>query len=256
MKLSIIVPVFNEALFLRRCLDSIILPEDVEAIIIDDGSTDGSSEICDEYKDRFRVIHQANSGVSAARNEGIKHSSGEFITFLDSDDRIFDGGIETMIEAIRQYGNKYELIQFNHYRQNSAGELTIRRKNAPGEFMAAKPPVLFCYVWNKIYKREFIEKHKITFIPGMNYGEDEIFNLLCLYHTGKLMNYFEPVVVHHFDNSLSLAKTVTADGLIKMSEEIHQILKLKNKPQGFDSMIRQLLADVWNSNTYKRIFNG
>jgi glycosyltransferase involved in cell wall biosynthesis len=89
--ISIIVPVYNTEKYLRRCLDSIVAQtfKDYECIIVDDGSTDGSAAICDEYEkkdSRFKVLHKENEGVSAARNVGIEYAEGEFITFVDSDD--------------------------------------------------------------------------------------------------------------------------------------------------------------------------
>ena len=89
MKLSIIIPVYNEANFLRRCLDSVYANDEVEVIIVDDGSTDGSFEICQEYEDKgFKLIQNEHSGVSVARNTGIQLAEGEYITFLDSDDEM------------------------------------------------------------------------------------------------------------------------------------------------------------------------
>lgn len=256
MKLSIIVPVFNEEPYLRRCLDSIkrSCSSEVEAIIVDDCSTDGSGAICDEYD--FKVIHSdENHGVSVSRNIGMKEAQGEFITFLDSDDYIAAGGLETILRAMRIFGDEFDLIQFNHFRSRN-GEITPRTTNPNGRFTAAHPPKLFCYVWNKVYRREFIEQNDIRFIPDMSYGEDEIFNLECLYHAGHLMSYAERAVVHCYENDGSLSRTVKPDGLIRMSEEIHQIIKLKDKPFGMESYLRQLISDIWNSGTYKRILNG
>ena len=89
--ISVIIPVYNVEKYLHRCLDSVIEQtyKNLEVILIDDGSTDHSGEICDDYaaKDvRIHVIHQENQGVSAARNKGLDNVKGEYITFVDSDD--------------------------------------------------------------------------------------------------------------------------------------------------------------------------
>ena len=89
--LSIIIPVYNTALYLRRCLDSVLinLDDQVEIIIVDDGSNDDSGEICDEYERRYKgvkVIHKINGGLSTARNAGLKMAEGEYVSFVDSDD--------------------------------------------------------------------------------------------------------------------------------------------------------------------------
>ena len=90
-KISVIIPVYNAEQYLRKCLDSVVSQtfRDIEIICVDDGSTDGSGAILDEYaaKDnRIVVIHQANAGVAAARNTGLKSAQGEYLAFLDSDD--------------------------------------------------------------------------------------------------------------------------------------------------------------------------
>ncbi|AQP45765.1 glycosyltransferase family 2 protein [Tessaracoccus flavus] len=89
--ISVIVPVYNVAPYLTQCLDSVLAQTfgDFELLLVDDGSTDGSSALCDAYAardDRVRVVHQPNAGLSAARNAGLKLALGEFITFLDGDD--------------------------------------------------------------------------------------------------------------------------------------------------------------------------
>ena len=91
--ISVIIPVFNAEKYLRRCLDSVLSQtyENLEVILVDDGSTDNSGSICEEYAvidKRVRVFHQVNAGVSSARNQGISLVSGEYLTFLDADDYI------------------------------------------------------------------------------------------------------------------------------------------------------------------------
>lgn len=102
--LSIIIPVYNTAHYLHSCLDSILSQsfEDYEVLLINDGSKDGSGVICDEYAlmdDRIRVFHKENGGVSSARNLGLDNAKGEWIYFVDSDDEILPGGLETMVEC-------------------------------------------------------------------------------------------------------------------------------------------------------------
>ena len=105
--ISIIVPVYNVEPFLRRCLDSILgqTYKNLEVILVDDGSTDASGTICNEYcaKDpRVRVFHQVNAGISAARNKGLDKSSGSFIVFVDSDDYIELNMVEVLLSAINR----------------------------------------------------------------------------------------------------------------------------------------------------------
>ena len=108
-KLSIIVPVYRAEAFLPQCIDSILAQTmtDLELILVDDGSPDRSGEICDRYAaadPRVRVIHQANQGVSAARNTGLDLAKGTFVTFVDSDDYLEPNMYETMLDTAGQYG--------------------------------------------------------------------------------------------------------------------------------------------------------
>ncbi len=104
---SIVIPVFNVERHLRQCLDSVLRQtlKEWECICIDDGSPDGSGAILDEYgnKDaRFKIIHQRNRGVSAARNLGIKLASAPYLTFIDSDDWVEDDALESLLSAMKE----------------------------------------------------------------------------------------------------------------------------------------------------------
>ena len=97
--ISIIIPVYNAERYLRQCLDSVVAQTytNWECLLVDDGSKDGSGEICDEYakkSSRFRVFHKENGGVSSARNTGIEESKGEWVYFCDADDYVYPKGIE------------------------------------------------------------------------------------------------------------------------------------------------------------------
>lgn len=113
--LSIIIPVYNTASFLERCLDG-ILRQDMnhcEIILVDDGSTDASPEICDRYATNYsnlHVVHQPNLGVSVARNQGLEISTGEYIWFVDSDDRVLPNALEYLYRECRK--NKAQVINF------------------------------------------------------------------------------------------------------------------------------------------------
>ena len=121
---SIIIPAYNVAPYLRECLDSVLKQTftDWEAICVDDGSTDGSGAILDEYaaKDaRFRVIHQANAGVSAARNAALDVVNGEYISFVDADDVVNDKFLEVFRLMIKEYsGEKLFRINYKHFEDN------------------------------------------------------------------------------------------------------------------------------------------
>lgn len=104
MRISVVIPVYNTGKYLRECLDSVVGQtfRDLDIIVVDDGSTDGSSAICDEYAardSRIRVLHCSNGGLSVARNRGIDLADGEFISFIDSDDAIHPSMIQCLLDA-------------------------------------------------------------------------------------------------------------------------------------------------------------
>ena len=106
-KISIIIPVYNTAVYLRRCLDSVLnqTHEDIEVVLVNDGSTDGSAALCDQYAaddSRVRVIHQQNGGLSAARNAGLKIITGEYLGFVDSDDWVLPDTYAYLLGLIEQ----------------------------------------------------------------------------------------------------------------------------------------------------------
>jgi len=166
---SIIIPVYNVAPYLRECLDSVLSQTfaDWEAVCIDDGSTDGSGAILDEYaaKDkRFRVVHQKNAGVSAARNCGLGLATGKWIGAVDPDDRIDKDFLVDFVVAVRE--SDADMVWSDYYVNRGGHEIRIRQTcEACVNLMLVK---LLCgdlmgSMWNKVFSREFIERHNISF---------------------------------------------------------------------------------------------
>lgn len=192
---SIIIPVYNVAPYLRECLDSVLTQTftDWEAICVDDGSTDDSGEILDEYAardQRFRVFHQRNAGVSVARNKALDEARGEWIWFVDSDDRIKPYAMErfTSYESkadLNYFGMdflyadgcvktcKYKRIVKTRIDEISSKELVEMTRCAMGVDF-------FGYTWNKIFKREIISKMSIRFEINVSLWEDALFTLRFL----------------------------------------------------------------------------
>lgn len=160
MKLSIIVPVYNISLYLKKCLNSIISERSssIEIILIDDGSTDESGTICDLYKEkdnRIKVLHQKNQGLSMARNNGLKRACGEYILFVDGDDYLE----EDYYQALFPYLNDdNDIIVFNYNR-------VIDNKKYPinsfynYEDVSTKYLLGHCMACNKVFKRSILNKN-------------------------------------------------------------------------------------------------
>ena len=162
--ISIIVPVYNVKAYLERCLDSICgqTYQNLEIIIVDDGSTDGSGEFCDEYArldNRVKVIHQANGGQSVARNKGLSVAKGEFLGFVDADDWIDEDMYEFLYQLILK--NHADIAVCSHYIEKqgktrarySSGVKTVFSRDEAIRALVVDKRVRN-YVWDKLFKRQ------------------------------------------------------------------------------------------------------
>lgn len=174
-RLSIIVPVYNSEKYIAKCLDSIfgVRCDDVEVIVIDDGSMDKSGQICDNYAKKFKnihVFHEANKGVSCARNLGIKHACGDYIMFLDSDDTL----TENWCDVLSEISDK-DLYFIDERLANGEKELLkyVLGRNEKGIILSAPT--------SKIINLKFIKDAGISFKEDVIHGEDMLFliELLC-----------------------------------------------------------------------------
>ena len=191
--ISIIVPVYNAERYLHKCVDSVFNQTfiDWELVLVDDGSPDNSGSICDEYagKDsRIKCIHKSNGGVSSARNTGLDNATGDFVTFLDSDDYI---GPDYLASFARN--SQYDLIFTGIHRVGSVdycmfGEEEILFPTAQSLVLEMKESSdddgrslggLSC-VACKALRRSIIEQNHIRFHENMIYGEDTIFVYECI----------------------------------------------------------------------------
>ena len=259
-KLSIIIPVYNEAAFLRRCLDSITLREDIQVVIVDDASTDRSLDIAFEYQNRnvgcvFIVRLTSRAGVSFARNEGIKYSSGEYVTFLDADDALRPDAVDNMLKAIGRNPDD-NVIQLNHYRCTAEGnKLQPRFWARAGFYDLAHLPPKWVTVWNKIYRKAFLDEHGIRFPEGQQFDEDRRFNIECLRYTRGIKCSELTALCKYFDNDASLCHTMNADKLTGAIYGLTDMLRSETSPE-IAEVIRQSIIRHLNSKKYYEIFGG
>jgi glycosyltransferase involved in cell wall biosynthesis len=166
--LSIIVPVYNVEEYLGECIDSILSQtyKDYELILIDDGSTDGSGQMCDSFVDeRIQVIHQQNSGISSVRNNGLRICRGEYIMFCDSDDKYGDPSTIKDNINILQNHPEIDFVQFPAYfvdgKNKTPHFVASEDKCLTGDdvFIGAyrRRDIINCECWNKIYRRRAID---------------------------------------------------------------------------------------------------
>lgn len=224
--ISLIIPVYNKAPYLKRCLDSVAKQtnKSLQVIVIDDGSTDGGDKICDEYRKIFEVYHWNNFGVSAARNFGLKKAKGEYVSFLDADDILADGAIKAMLKETKSGEN---IIQFGQYRCRNYEALNNVPYNSPEGFYSFDYiPRYWVMVWNKIYKRSFLDEHEVKFREGMQFGEDTVFNAECILANGGLYHAPENTVIHCWEDENSLCRGgANRKRISKLDDELCKLLE-------------------------------
>ena len=187
-KYSVIIPVYNAEKTLRRCVDSVLNQnyDDMELLLINDGSTDSSLDICNAYQSfsqHVRVIDKTNGGVSSARNAGLGIAEGEYILFVDSDDYVSDTLFADLDNLCRE--KDYDYVQFSYSKTDGKHMTECRLENrfAEGADACAEMFARGLYdksinsPWGKRYKRARIEAGHITFPEDISIGEDKLFNL-------------------------------------------------------------------------------
>jgi glycosyltransferase involved in cell wall biosynthesis len=230
---SVIIPVYNSAYFLSRCLDSVISQTypNLEVVMIDDGSNDGSANICDDFvkKDlRFKVYHQQNQGASLARRKGVEIARGEWLTFVDSDDIIENDYIERLFHAVQQFHVKVAACdQIQHMEgtdvvvDKTRETMLLDEKELHGRFFSYQ----FWGFGGKIYHKSVF---KDVYFPSYTINEDYVV-MAQLFDRYKQIAYVPMGLYHYMIHSDSLS---------------HQ----KLSPRMFDEFYNKL----WVVNFYKR----
>lgn len=208
MTLSILIPVYNVGKYLARCLNSVypqIAGKDCEVIIVDDGSTDDSGLLCDEYQkqhtDNTEVHHISNAGAYHARNYAIDHCHGDFVWLIDPDDYIANGCISQILNLLHTTPD-IDILQMNYKKFGlddmlSPKVLHIEEGICDGdEFLSKDKPDP--YLWSKVYRKTFLQESGIRFNDKLYTQGDWLFNIYAFLHAKKIVqmdwcayNYFE-----------------------------------------------------------------
>lgn len=219
MKLiSIIVPLYNNQKYVSSCLDSIVnqCSKDIEIIIVNDGSTDNSGNIADKYAQKYsfiKVIHQSNRGVSAARNIAIQESKGQYLVFLDSDDILYKGFFQKILELI---GSHPDIIEINADLIDKIGNLLYKKifslDNKKTKFSNTDEAKLRLskqakyYLWSRIIKRDLV-RH-LNFDERICFCEDALYLTECYFEAKKIITFNESLYGYRqHDSNLTVAKT-------------------------------------------------
>ena len=202
---SIIVPVYNAELYLKRCIESILTQtyQNIELILVNDGSIDGSLDICRQFAEkdvRVIVIDKPNSGVSDSRNCGMAKAKGKYLQFADSDDWLVPDATELLVQRAEQ--SKCEFVITPFYRVIERILLVNGHIKEDGKYTIEafalemmKAPANFYYgvMWNKLYRRDIVKNNNLQCDPAVNWCEDFIFNLQYLCHVQNVYVLQEPI---------------------------------------------------------------
>lgn len=217
MDVSIIIPVYNTEKYLAACIDSILQQAYVslEIILVDDGSTDASVCICNNYAKEYnniRVIRIQNSGPATAKNEGLKYAQGNYIALTDSDDKMEPLMLHKMVSAA--YKHDADIICCNYKQIDEKGHISHLNStnmqyvldHEEGLIHFFSKDKIYSQCWTKIYKRQMLIDHHIVNDPGLRTDEDFIFNIRAFTHAQTTVIVDEPLYVYtHRENSLAHA---------------------------------------------------
>jgi len=248
---SIIVPVYNSEKTLGICIDSILKQsyKEFELILLNDGSTDSSGQICDMYanKDiRIRVMHKKNTGVSDTRNQGIAVARGKYLQFVDSDDWITPDATELFVRKAEKYqcdmviADFYRVIGGRASKKGAIEQEGIMDIASYANFMMHKPADFYYGVlWNKLFKRSIVEKYQLKMDSSISWCEDFIFNLEYLRNIHKVYVMKKPVYYY----------VKTKGSLVSQGMSIRKIIQMKLDVFGY---YNNFCKDIFGEEEYEK----
>lgn len=271
---SIVVPVYNVSKYLEKCIESILKQKysDIEIILVDDGSTDSSGDICDKYALKYtniKVVHKTNAGLGMARNTGIEHSTGNFITFVDGDDFISENHILNMIERIRMdksdacYGGYCKQIGDDFYPQVNPLEGKIYSTNEIlHDFIPRMCGKLDYKIVDEVqmsvcmamFSLKIIKNNCISFNSERKLiSEDFVFNLDFLKHVNKI-SITSSCGYYYRDNANSLTKVYLSDRLAKQKVFSKYIIERTRELGIYEECSQRIYSTflAWVRNIVKR----
>lgn len=223
IRISIIIPVYNAEKYLSETLDSILNQTftDFEVIAVNDGSTDSSLDILKLYKNkdkRIRIIDKKNSGVSDARNTGIKNATGEYVCFVDADDILAQEYIEAMFDVVSKYGADMVVCRYVTFRKSN--QITYVHGNSDVNQVKSVTDLLerglLTSAWNKLIKKEIIIKNNILYDTNMTFGED-------LFFCWKV--YLKSNLIYYLDKELYFYRLMNEGATAKYHPELYENYK-------------------------------
>ena len=259
--LSVIVPVYNSRLYLNTLIDSILNQtySDLELILVDDGSTDGSADICDKRMSedhRIKVIHKENGGQSSARNEGMIHAKGNYITFADNDDFVHPEMYSTLMEVIEKENANVCACGFLNVQNSDFHSINIThplgtyRKYTTAELIHDYfKPTWKIPVWNKIYKRDLLKDIQFE---NVHLGEDNLFSYQVIQKANSYIYVDDTMYFQRMhDMNYEFVGSKYMIELIRCKEQILHDIKKRNHQEYPRLQVQFLYECIRTYNSYK-----
>ena len=264
--ISVIIPVYNVEKYLRQCVDSVLAQtyQNIEIILVDDGSTDSSGHICDEYSiqhNRIKILHKQNGGASSARNYGLKHAQGDYVYFLDSDDFLINNAIEKMIvcaannqadlvfieaKSIDEHGN--EVKSNYHYHMQYAPQLPYAAMQLMMEFKEFHVGTPFFFI-----KRMLFIENNLTFYEGIMY-EDLIMSYQLFSLAQRCSHVHEPIYIRRYRPNSVMTSSKTEKNYVSASTVYREVSAfMKTLPINKQSPNHVIRCAYYALNTYRQM---
>ncbi len=230
MKLSIIIPVYRNETTLERCLTSVVGQtfRDWELILVDDGSPDGCPQLCDEWArrdPRIHVVHKENGGLSDARNAGIRKATGDYLTFVDSDDYVEEGTYRALMNVLAQHP-EYDLLEYP-FNDHAPADYVYTNAN---DYWLKGEAYRHSYAWNKIYRRKLFDN--VRFPVGKVF--EDVYTLPRLLEQCRTVATTNKGCYHYTINPKGITQTAGGQELSQLLDAHVEVLK-KGFPMADDN---------------------
>lgn len=248
--ISVMIPAYNAERYIKECLESLKNQtyKNIEIVIVNDGSTDCTQSICEEYvseDNRFRLVNQKNGGEGAARNRGLQEAKGKYLCFVDADDHVYSEFIENMYKMQQEYQAGMVICGFTELKDNevineTSGEIQVMNQEVAMENLL-KEDSFKGYVWNKMFDMDIIRKNQLKFDVSLAVWTDVLFVFQYMLHIQRVVFnpkpmyyyiYVESSASHAANHVLGVEKSYSA---IRAKEQM-----VDSIPEGYDKVKKQL----------------
>lgn len=253
-KVSVIVPVYNVQKYIEKCLNSLVNQtlEDIEIIIVNDGSTDASKYIIEQYKEKYdniKYYEKENGGLSDARNYGLQFATGKYIAFLDSDDYVDQNLYKRMYEKAQKEDS--DMVECNFYwvyDKKTKKDIGQRYKGKKQMFEKAR-----VVAWNKLYKKEMLDKAKIEFPKGLRYEDVEFFYKLIPYI--ERVSFVKEPLIYYVQRKKSIVNTQNekTKDIFTVLENVISYYKENNLYEEYKEVIEFTFTRLILCSSFKRM---